>query len=119
MNDTIVVDLDARDKVLDWAFVLALVANETGISVAQITAPTRVSAKASRSRQLAIYLARVCLSITLTDIGRLFGRDRATVIHACALIEDQRDDPAFDAFVTNLEAAIAEWQRGRCRRRVA
>ena len=57
-------------------------------------------------RQLAMYLTHVGLGRTLTEVGALFGRDRTTVAYACAQIEDHRDDPAFDAEVTELETAI-------------
>jgi hypothetical protein len=37
----------------------------------------------------------------------LFERDRTTVAHACALVEDRRDDPALDAQLGYLEEAVA------------
>jgi chromosomal replication initiation ATPase DnaA len=42
----------------------------------------------------------------MTEVGHLFGRDRTTVAHACALIEDAREDPAFEQQVLRLEEAI-------------
>jgi hypothetical protein len=42
----------------------------------------------------------------LTDTGRLFGRDRTTVAHACGVIEDKRDDPLFDRALDLLEWAV-------------
>jgi chromosomal replication initiation ATPase DnaA len=58
------------------------------------------------ARQLAMYLTHVMLGLNLTEAGRLFGRDRTTVAHACGLIEDRRDDPDFEALVAGLEAAV-------------
>jgi chromosomal replication initiation ATPase DnaA len=63
-------------------------------------------AEIAAGRQLAMYLAHVMLGLSLTEVGALFGRDRTTVAYACAQIEDQRDDAAFDAEVSRLEAAI-------------
>ena len=34
-------------------------------------------------------------------------RDRTTVGHACQVVEDRRDEPAFDAFVATLERLAA------------
>lgn len=54
-------------------------------------------------RQIAMYVCHVSLGISLSDIGQAFGRDRTTVSHACGVVEDRRDDPAFDDFVSALE----------------
>ncbi|OJT97560.1 hypothetical protein DEM27_02940 [Metarhizobium album] len=54
-------------------------------------------------RQIAMYVCHVALGISLSDIGQAFGRDRTTVSHACGVVEDRRDDPAFDDFVSALE----------------
>jgi chromosomal replication initiation ATPase DnaA len=59
---------------------------------------------------MAMYLAHIMLGLSLTEVGDRFGRDRTTVAHACARVEDGRDDPVFDAAVTRLEAVIADWQ---------
>lgn len=54
-------------------------------------------------RQIAMYICHVALRISLSDIGQSFGRDRTTVSHACGVVEDRRDDPAFDDFVSAVE----------------
>jgi chromosomal replication initiation ATPase DnaA len=51
-----------------------------------------------------MYLAHVTFGLTLTTVGREFGRDRTTVSHACALVEDARDNPEFDHTVDVLES---------------
>lgn len=43
-----------------------------------------------------MYLVHVEASYSLIHTGILFGRDRTTVAHACALVEDRRDDKLFD-----------------------
>lgn len=58
-------------------------------------------------RQIAMYVAHVVLRLSLTDIGCAFGRDRTTVGHACNVVEDRRDDPAYDRFVTGVERIVA------------
>jgi chromosomal replication initiation ATPase DnaA len=58
------------------------------------------------ARQLAMYLTHVGFGLTLTEVGACFERDRTTVRHACALIEDRRDQPTFDLAVSALEAGL-------------
>lgn len=53
-----------------------------------------------------MYLAHVACGLPLAEVGRLFSRDRTTVAHACALIEDRRDDPTFDRALAVLEFAL-------------
>jgi hypothetical protein len=58
------------------------------------------------ARQTAMYLANVAFGLSFTEISKLFGRDRTTVTHACAVIEDLRDNVAVDRALTILEAAL-------------
>lgn len=58
------------------------------------------------ARQTAMYLAHVGCSLSLTQVGALFDRDRTTVAHACALVEDRRDNADFDLALELLERAI-------------
>ena len=62
--------------------------------------------KIAFARQLAMYLTHVGFGLTLTEVGACFERDRTTVRHACALVEDRRDQPAFDLAVSALEAGL-------------
>ncbi len=57
-------------------------------------------------RQIAMYVCHVALQIPLHEIGKAFGRDRTTVGHACHVVEDRRDDPAFDDFVSAVERTV-------------
>jgi hypothetical protein len=57
----------------------------------------------SHIRQISMYVCHVSLRMTLHDIGAAFGRDRTTVGHACHVVEDRRDDAAFDEFITAVE----------------
>ena len=57
----------------------------------------------SRVRQITMYVAHVVLRLSMTDIGRAFGRDRTTVLYACHLVEDLRDDTDFDRIITMTE----------------
>ena len=53
-----------------------------------------------------MYLAHVAFGLTLTEVGQVFARDRTTVAHACSLIEDLRDDLAFDRSLELLEGVL-------------
>jgi chromosomal replication initiation ATPase DnaA len=53
-----------------------------------------------------MYLAHVVFGLSYTRVGICFGRDRTTVRHACALIEDRRDDPALELALAALEAGL-------------
>ena len=57
-------------------------------------------------RQIAMYVCHVALRISQTDIGDAFGRDRTTVRHACHVVEDRRDDPVFDDFISAIERIV-------------
>lgn len=65
-------------------------------------------------RQIAMYVCHVALQMKMTTIGEGFGRDRSTVAHACAVVEDRRDDRDFDEFVAAIEriALLAFGQLG-------
>ena len=76
------------------------------VDVDDLRASTRRSTRTAFARQVAMYLAHVVCGMTLTDTGRLFGRDRTTVAHACGVIEDRRDDPLFDRALDLLEWVV-------------
>ena len=73
------------------------------VSSKEIRKPGRSSLGVSRVRQVAMYVAHVVLRLSMNDIGRAFGRDRTTVLHACHLVEDLRDDTDFDRIITMTE----------------
>lgn len=66
----------------------------------------------SRVRQIAMYVAHVVLGLSMGEVGRGFGRDRTTVMHACHTIEDLRDDEDADAIVVRMERVVAAAFRG-------
>lgn len=57
-------------------------------------------------RQVAMYLTHVGFGLNLSQVGLAFGRDRTTVRHACALVEDRRSEPGFELALAALEAAL-------------
>ncbi|MDB5507377.1 MAG: chromosomal replication initiator DnaA [Devosia sp.] len=99
-----------RDLVGSLALDLAAVAN--GVDAAVLVREKRGRAAVVRARQLAMYLLNSTLSRGMAEIGRQFGRDRATVRHACQLIEDARDDPGFDRLVETLHVELRSFAEG-------
>lgn len=76
------------------------------VSVSELEATTRRSPAVALARQTAMYLAHVCAGLSLRTVGQLFSRDRTTVAHGCAAVEDRRDDASFDRAVTWMEIAL-------------
>jgi chromosomal replication initiation ATPase DnaA len=69
-------------------------------------AETRGSPPEAFARQVAMYLAHVGLGLSLSEVARLFARDRRTVAHACARVEDRRDAAPFDRALDLLEGLL-------------
>lgn len=58
------------------------------------------------ARQVAMYLLRTH-GVSFQKVGELFGgRSLSTVSHACATVEDARDDPAIDGRIDEIESAV-------------
>jgi len=57
-------------------------------------------------RQIAMYACHTALQLTQQDIAGGFGRHRSTVAHACMIVEQRRDDTAFDDFVSAIERTV-------------
>jgi len=89
-----------------------LVSGALGIGVTELRTNRRGPAAVAFARQTAMYLAHVHFGLTLSQVGRNFGRDRTTVAHACARVEDSRDDPHFERVITCLEATLDHWHDG-------
>jgi len=76
------------------------------VPLARLQSKTRLNADVALARQVAMYLCNTIFSIPYTEVGLHFQRDRTTVTHACKLVEDKRDDMAFDVMVCQLEALL-------------
>jgi chromosomal replication initiation ATPase DnaA len=87
----------------------AMVPSAFAVGSEAIRARQRGPARAAFARQVAMYLSRTHLGLSLTATGAFFGRDRTTAAHACRVVEQKRDDPHIDAIVDVLERAIEVW----------
>lgn len=88
------------DAVIDIAAALF------NVSGKELREPGRSTLGVSRVRQIAMYVTHVVLEMSMRDVGLGFGRDRTTVLHACHLIEDMRDDEEFDGIVAMVERVV-------------
>lgn len=99
--------------------VLQFVAEAFAVTVPDLLKTGRCIAAIALARQVAMYLMHVELGRPFTEVGRLMGRDRTTVTHACALVEERREDGRFDARIDAIEAKIRDdangWEAGDVR----
>jgi chromosomal replication initiation ATPase DnaA len=77
-----------------------------GVEPDEIMGDLRGSAEIAFARQVAMYLCHVAFELSLSRVAAAFGRDRSTVAHACHIIEDRRDDEAFEYWIDALEASL-------------
>lgn len=77
----------------------------------ELLGSSRGHARIALARQAAMYVAHVTLGLSMIEVGRMFSRDRTTVKHACAVIEDRRDDAGFDHTVERLEGIVRRLER--------
>ena len=87
----------------------AAVASAFRVPFAALFAVSRCRRPIARARQTAIYLTHVGFGLSYISAGAGFGRDRTTVRHACALIEDAREQRRLDLSLTWLEAALRHY----------
>jgi len=102
---------DATDDARTLASIEIVVCPALGVTSSDLRARTRSRASVAFARQVSMYLAHVVYGMSLKDAASLFHRDRTTAAHACSVIEDKRDDPAFDAFMEHIELAILHLRR--------
>ena len=86
------------------------------VALDDIFMPTRGPSGVAFARQVAMYQAHVVGGLTLSRVGELFGRDRTTVSHACAVVEDRRDNARLDLALGYLDRAVLSMTAG-CRQR--
>jgi|SRR6185369_2200559 len=79
------------------------VAAAFAVPVDDVRAASRSTAEAAFARQCAMYLAHVALGTNCSKVGRMFHRDRTTVVYACQQVELSRDEPAIDRTLDLLE----------------
>jgi chromosomal replication initiator protein len=106
-------DLVRVEEPVDHTRILAASAEAFGVAVPDITGDRRTK-QLALARQVAMYLMRTKLSLSLKEIGHHFGgKDHTTVMHAVKKVEELRaKDITFDARVDRLLKGIS---RGEAR----
>lgn len=99
---------DVEQDRLIAATILHIAALATVAPIGEVRSAQRSTARAARTRQIAIYLASVVLDWPCDRVSLAFGRARSTVSHACQRVEDLRERAPFDAGLERYEA----WIRG-------
>jgi chromosomal replication initiator protein len=100
----------AKSRSLSIEDIQAAVAARYGITVAELTSPSR-AVRIAWPRHIALHLARELTSASLSEIGQAFGgRNHATVLHACKavakrLANDQQAHDEIDALGRELHDA--------------
>lgn len=88
-------------------FALELASYALGVTPEAAPAPgQRGPAQVAFARQVAMYLCHVALGMSLARTAEAFSRDRSTVAHACHVLEDRREDEAFDSWLGALEETL-------------
>lgn len=95
--------------------VAAAVAQDFAVDRATLFARTRSSPRDALARQTAMYLAHTVFAISFGQIGRIYGRDRTTVAHACRRVEEARDADGFDERLRRLESHCRRSKSGDAR----
>ncbi len=93
---------------MDHGRIIKACAEHFGVTVKDITTGGRTK-QLALSRQVAMYLLRATLSLSLKEIGGLFGnKDHTTVLHAIKRVGDLRtNDPGFAARLDSLSRGIS------------
>jgi hypothetical protein len=86
--------------------IAAIVAAEFGIEVREMLS-ARQAARVTMPRHVAIYLAYRTSNLSLPAIGRQFGRDHTSVMHACNRVASMiNEDQQFRIRVARCEDAV-------------
>ena len=97
----------------DWFAFTArrLVAAEFGVAESELARASRCAAPTAFARQVAMYMAHCAYQLSYGEVARAFRRERTTVAHACAVVEDARDDPALEARLDKVEGRMRDLAR--------
>uniref|UniRef100_A0A7C4CCQ8 Chromosomal replication initiator protein DnaA n=1 Tax=candidate division WOR-3 bacterium TaxID=2052148 RepID=A0A7C4CCQ8_UNCW3 len=102
-------DIVPAEQPLDHRAVISLVAKEFDLQESDIRGNSRTK-QVVLARQIAMYLMRTVLQLSLKQTGALIGgKDHTTVIHALEKVEKLRvSDPAIGAVIQNLKYHLAK-----------
>jgi chromosomal replication initiator protein len=101
-------DLIKEDEPVDHNRIIKACADYFGVSLNEITNGGRTK-QLALARQVAMYVLRTSLNLSLKEIGSLFdGKDHTTVMHAIKRVSELRiKDPGFAARLDKLSKGIS------------
>ncbi len=103
-------DLRAVDARLNIPQIQKIVGDYYGVSLAELLGRARQK-RLVRARQLALYFCRIYTKKTMAQLGRLFQRSHATVVHALQTLErDRQTLPRLAQEIQMLEQKLAQAQ---------
>jgi chromosomal replication initiator protein len=101
-------DLKAVETRLNTPDIQKIVSNYYGVSLAELLGRSRQK-RLVRARQMALYFCRIYTEKTMTELGRLFQRSHATVVHALQTLErDRQTQPRVAQELQLLEEKLAQ-----------
>ncbi|WP_424993550.1 helix-turn-helix domain-containing protein [Oceaniradius stylonematis] len=83
-----------------------LIAVLFSVSGRHLRSPKRHGRAIARVRQIGMYIAHTTLGMRMVDVATGFGRNKSTVMYACHLVEDMRDDLEFNQIVARVEQIV-------------
>ena len=92
---------------------MAVAGFAVGVAPRALAEEGRGATAVTFGRQVAMYLCHVVFEMSLARVAAAFARDRSTAGHACHVVEERRDDPAFDGWIGALECALQETPQPR------
>jgi chromosomal replication initiator protein len=101
-------DLRAVDTRLSTPDIQKIVGNYYGISLPELLGRSRQK-RLVRARQMALYFCRIYTEKTMVELGRLFQRSHASVVHALQTLErDRMTQPRVAQELQLLEEKLAQ-----------
>ena len=96
----------AKRPVVSMEYIREVVASHYKISIEEMGS-TKKSQSIVLPRQIAMYLSRKIMDVSVLEIGKFFGKDHSTVIHACNKIAGEVEtDEKMKLIVEDLEQSI-------------
>jgi chromosomal replication initiation ATPase DnaA len=107
-------DLDTYPVSSAARFVAEMVAFALGLDPEAVVGRARSSPRVAAARQVVMYLLGAGFGLSQGRVALALGRDRSTIAHALRVVEERREDPVFDAWLTDMEATLQkapDWVR--------
>lgn len=101
--------INDEDRPITAEAIQKIVADYLGVKIQDIKAKKRTK-EIANARQIAMYLIKQHTSLSLSEIGRIFGgKDHATVIYACKQVEEKKErDENFRRYLEGINKKILE-----------